>query len=405
MEYYRLDLPNGIRCIHRQVKSTVASCCLTVNTGSRDELSGEHGMAHFIEHALFKGTHRRKSYQINSRLENLGGELNAFTTKEETVLYAVTLRKDFSLAAELIADIAFHSTFPSREIEREKEVVIDEIHSYKDSPVERIYDDFEDRIFAGSPLGHNILGDKKSLMKYEPADLQRFIDRTYNTDQMVFSSVGPWGERRFREVCERYFAPVPCNVRKFERGGTVDVPPFRVEEEQNTFQAQCVIGGKTCSNRSERRIALSLLVNLLGGPSSNSLLNMALRERNGLTYNIESNYALFSDTGLSTFNFSTDKDKIDICIDLIYKELNRVISGKISPRKFAVAKKQFIGQLCILAENNESNMLSAGKSLLVYDRIDPTQEVVRKIQILTLSDLAEIAQEVYGQPLSFLIYK
>jgi len=405
MEYYQFELPNGIRCVHRQIKGAVSYCGLTINTGSRDELPTEYGMAHFAEHSLFKGTKHRKAYQINSRLENLGGELNAFTTKEETVLHAITLRKDFSKAVELISDITFHPTFPEREIEKEKEVIFDEINSYKDSPSERIYDEFEDRLFSGSSLGHNILGKKQAILRYNSSGLEAFHQRTYNTDQMVFSAIGPVGERRFREVCERYLAPIPCNERKFERTGGIGVSPFRVERKFNTFQAHCIIGERAYSNQSDKRIPFSLLVNMLGGLSSNSLLNMALRERNGFSYNIEANYIPFGDSGISTIYFSSDKDKVDVCIDLIYKELNKLILGKISPRQFSIAKKQFIGQLHISMENNESNMLSAGKSLLVYGRIDSTAEMIRKIQAVSLSDVIDVAREIYDRSLSLYIYK
>jgi predicted Zn-dependent peptidase len=405
MEYFQFELPNGIRCVHRPVKGAVNYCGLAINTGSRDELPGEQGLAHFTEHLLFKGTQRRKAYQINSRLENVGGELNAFTTKEETLLHAATLRRDFPRAAELIADIAFYSTFPAHEIEREKEVVLDEINSYKDAPAERIYDDFEDRLFAGSPLGHNILGSKQAVMRFQSADIHEFRKRAYNTDQMVFSSVGPIGERRFREVCERFFGPIPCNERGFRRLAVPDVPAFRVEQKHRTFQAHCLIGGRAYSHLSPQRLPFLLLVNLLGGPFSNSLLNMALRERNGFSYTIEAGYTPLAETGVSAIYFSSDKDKTDVCIDLIFKELDKVISGKITSRQFAVSKKQFIGQLYISMENSENNMLSAGKSLLLYNRIDSLGEMIRKIEAVTPGDLVEVAREVYGGPQSFFIYK
>lgn len=197
MEFTRYTLRNGIRCIHKQVRSAAVHCALTVGTGSRDEQPAEHGMAHLLEHAFFKGTERRRAYHINCRLENLGGELNAYTTKEETVIHTTTLRADLSKAAELIADIVFHSTFPAKELEKEKDIIVDEINSYKDSPSERIFDDFEDLVFKGSPLGHNILGSKASLMKYTRDDLKRFVARTYNTDQMVFSVIGNVSPKRF----------------------------------------------------------------------------------------------------------------------------------------------------------------------------------------------------------------
>ena len=226
MEFTCYTLPNGIRCIHKQVRSAVVNCALTVNTGSRDEEMSEQGLAHLLEHAFFKGTTHRKAFHINCRLENLGGELNAYTTKEETVVHATTLRGDFAKAAELIADIVFHSTFPQRELEKEKEVIVDEINSYKDSPSDRIFDDFEDMIFVGSSLGHNILGCKSALMKYTRDDLLRFVARTYNTDQMVFSVIGNVSAKRFKDTCDRYFGGMGESLRGFTRDAVVPVASF-----------------------------------------------------------------------------------------------------------------------------------------------------------------------------------
>lgn len=404
-EFIHFELPNGIRCIHKPVRSAVVYCGLTVGAGSRDERPDEHGIAHLVEHALFKGTMRRKAWQINNRLENRGGELNAFTTKEETVVHAATLRGDFGRAAELIADVVFRSVFPSAEIEREKEVILDEINSYKDSPAERIYDDFEDRLFAGSTLGHNILGNKRAMVRYAPDDIRAFRDRTYNTDRMVFSSVGNFGERRFREVCERWFGAVKRNVRAFERAPVPEAAPFRDEVRRNSFQAHCVLGTKAYPSNDPKRIPLSLLVNLLGGMSANSLLNTALRERNGFSYSVEANYTPFSDTGLATIYFGTDREKLDRCLELIDRELRKITSGALSSHRFAVAKRQFIGQFHISAESNEGTMIGAGKSVLLYNRVDPAAEAVRRIQAVTLDQLIEVAQEIFSPPLSVLIYK
>jgi predicted Zn-dependent peptidase len=405
MEYFVFQLPNGIRCVYRQSRTAAAYCGLTINAGSRDELASEHGIAHLIEHSIFKGTARRKAYQINCRLENLGGELNAYTTKEETVVHATTLRGDFARAAELVADVVFRATFPPKEVEREKEVILDEINTYKESPAERIYDEFEDRIFSGSSLGHNILGNKKSVLKQTSSDICAFRQRTYNTDQMVFSAVGSFGPKRFRDVCERFFSDIPANPRAFQREAPVPVLPFEEVRRHRTFQAHCLLGSRAYSHGDERRVALSLLVNLLGGLSSNSLLNIALRERNGFTYNIEANYTPFSDTGIASIYFGTDKDKIERCLEIIDGEIGKIIAGKITPRQFSMAKKQFIGQFLLSMESNEGNMLSAGKSLLIYNRIDTTAEIVQRIRALTQADLIEVARDIYAPPLSMLIYR
>ncbi len=405
MEYLFFELPNGIRCVHRPTRSSAAWCGLTIHAGSRDERASEHGLAHFIEHSLFKGTHRRKAHQINGRLENRGGELNAFTTKEETVVHATVLRGDFARAVELIADVVFHSTFPEKEIVREKEVILDEINAYKDSPAERIYDEFEERLFARSPLAHNILGDRKSLARFTPDDLHAFRKRTYNTDQMVFSSVGPFGEKRFQEVCERYLGPVPANRRTFCREVPGDVGVFREIRHPRTFQAHCLLGSRAYPHSDPRRIPLMLLVNLLGGMSSNSLLNTALRERNGLTYSVEANYTPFVDTGIASIYFGTDREQVERCLRIIGDEMAKIYDGRLSARQFAAAKRQFTGQFLLSLENNEGNMLSAGKSLLAYGRVDSTAEVLDRIRAVTLSEVVEVAREIYVPPLSMLIYQ
>lgn len=406
MEFTSYTLPNGIRCIRKQVRSAVVNCALTVNTGSRDETSSEHGMAHLLEHAFFKGTTHRKAFHINCRLENLGGELNAYTSKEETVIHTTTLRGDLAKAAELIADIVFCSTFPHRELEREKEVIIDEINSYKDSPSERIFDDFEDLLFAGSSLGHNILGSKHALLKYMPEDLFRFVGRTYNTDQMVFSVIGNVSEKRFIELCNRYFGEVKMSLRGFVRDTVSSCIPFSKTLHKKCYQTHCILGGSAYNLNDDRRVVLSLLTNLLGGPSANSLLNIAVRERNGLSYNIEASFTPFSDTGLATIYFGTDKEKSDECFELVHRELTRIKSGKLSDHLLRIAKKQYIGQVTIAMENNESYMLSAARSFMIYNHIDGMDAIWRKIQTVTQEEIVEVANEIYASDrMSTLIYR
>ncbi len=406
MEYLEIvELPNGITCIHKPVRSAVAHCGLTINTGSRDELASEHGLAHFIEHSFFKGTQRRRAFHINNRLENLGGELNAFTTKEETVVHATTLRGDFPKAAELIADVVFHSTFPQRELDKEKEIVVDEINSYKDSPAERIFDDYEDLLFKGSSLGHNILGSKKSLMRYTTADIFAFTRRTHNTDKMVFSSVGNFSGKRFRDICEQYFSDIPVNLRAFERDQVPGYQYFEKTVNKNTHQAHCVLGTRAYSNRDERRVELSLLLNMLGGPSANSILNVALRERNGLTYNVEAGYSAFSDTGMASIYFATDPENLDRCRELIDKELKIITTEGITPRRLAVAKKQFVGQLAIAMESNEGLMLGAGKSYLIYREVDTMAEMVKRIDRIRPEDINRVADDIFQSNLSVLIHR
>lgn len=264
-EFHTYRLPNGIRGIHRQVRGNVAHCALVVGAGTRDELKSEHGLAHFAEHAFFKGTERRRAYQVNCRLENLGGELNAYTTKEETTLHATVLRGDFAKAAELIADVAFRSTFPERELEREREVILDEINTYKDSPADRIYDDFEDMLFEGSALGHNILGTKAALARYRSEHIHAFVRRTHTTDQMVFSSIGNITPQRIEAIAARHFADMPATVRAFERTAPAPVAPFERSVARHTHQSHCIVGARAYGILDPKRLPLALLVNILGG--------------------------------------------------------------------------------------------------------------------------------------------
>ena len=401
---YTYQLPNGIRGIHRAVRSDVAYCALIINAGTRDELADEFGLAHFTEHALFKGTEHRRAYHINCRLENLGGELNAYTTKEETTIHATVLKRDIAKAAELISDIAFHSTFPEKELAREREVVADEINSYKDSPADMIYDTFEDMIFDGSQLGHNILGRKAALKNYTTERIHRFVNRTHTTDQMVFASVGNISERRIREIAERYFATVPASTRNFKRIVPAPIAQFEKNISKHLHQAHCIIGGRAYSLNDERRLPLALLINTLGGPCANSLLNIAVRERNGLTYNIEANYTPYTDTGAASIYFSSDRDKIDRCRELVAEQIGELCKNSLTARQLAIAKKQYMGQVAIAMESRESYMIGTGKSYLIYNEVEPIEKVYARVEAITREQIADIANEIFGLT-STLIYK
>lgn len=404
MEFYTYTLPNGIRGIHRQVRSTVAHCALVIGAGSRDEHPGQYGLAHLTEHAFFKGTERRRAWQVNCRLENLGGELNAFTTKEETTIHATTLRGDFAKAAELIADIAFRSTFPEREIEREKEVIADEINTYKDSPAEMLYDTFEDMLFEGSELGHNILGRKAALMRYDGAAIRAFTARTHTTDRMVFSSIGNFSPKTAEATALRYFGEQAATTRGFERAAPPAVKPFEKTVTKHTHQTHCIIGNRACGIEETKRLPLALLVNVLGGPSANSLLNVEVREKHGLSYNIEANYIPYGDSGLVAIYFSSEHANEAQCAELVKRQLQRLQTTPLTGRQLSMAKKQFIAQLAISGESNENYMLSAGKSLLTHDEIDTMEEVYAKIGALTAAQLTEAAEEVFTK-MSRLTYK
>ena len=403
-EFETYTLPNGIRGIHRQVCSGVTHCALVVNSGSRDERPSEYGIAHFTEHALFKGTERRKAYQVNCRLENLGGELNAYTTKEDTTLHATTLRHDFSRAVELISDVIFRSTYPEKELRKEREVIADEINTYKDSPSERIYDDFEDMIFAGSELGHNILGSKASIQRISTAEIKSFVGRTYTTDQMVFSSIGNFSAKSAQAVAERYLSDFQPTKREYQRIVPAVYEAFDKRISRHTHQSHGIIGTRGYGITDERRLPLALLVNILGGPSANSLLNLLLREKYGLSYNVEASYTPYSDSGIVGIYFSSDHANTEQCIELIEEEIARLRGELITPRRLQVAKRQFVAQMAISMESNEGYMLGAGKSFLLYKDIDTLEEAYKKVMAITAEQIMEVAKDSFGN-LSRLIYK
>ena len=400
-------LPNGLRFVHRRTLSPVAHCGLHINTGTRDEQLAENGIVHLIEHMFFKGTSKRSAYHINNRLENVGGELNAFTTKEETVLHATVLKSDIEKAIELIADMAFRSTFPEKELVKEKEVIIDEINSYKDNPSELIFDDFDELLFAASPLGRPILGTAESLKNILPDHIKTFTAQHYRTSQMVFSTIGKFSPKRIEQLINKHFGEFE---NTHANNKLRQLPPaykiFQVEKERNTFQAHCVMGNRAYSFNDKKRIGLALLTNYLGGPAANSRLNTLLREKHGLVYTIEANYTPYCDCGSATIYFGTDKGNLDQCFDLINKELTLVCTKLFGTAQLHRIKKQLLGQLSISSDNAESQMLSQGKSLTVYNSVETFEQLKAKIDALSAMELQEIANEIFSKDkLSTLIYK
>lgn len=406
MQLFFHTLKNGIRLVHQQVDSPVSHFGVLLNTGSRDEQPGEQGIAHFIEHVIFKGTQKRKAYHILSRIEDVGGELNAYTTKEETAVYATFLNEYYARSMELISDILVNSTFPQKEIEKEKEVVIEEINSYKDSPSELIFDEFEEVLFDGHPIARNILGTPKHVKKFSREAIFKFIQRNYHTDQMVLSSVGNISFSKVVKLAERYFGPMPENLRNHKREGFHNYQPSSRTVQKDTYQAHCVLGNIACDHQDPRRIGMVLLNNVLGGQSMNSRLNLSLRERNGLAYNVESNYTAYSDTGQFSIYFGTDKENLDRAIKLVQKELFLIKNKELGFQQLKNAKKQLIGQLAISSDNREDLMLSIGKSYLLFNQVDSMEQVYEKINRITSMEIMELANEVFDESkISTLIYK
>lgn len=403
-EFFTYTLPNGVRCILKRTSSPVVHCAMTINTGTRDELRGEFGIAHMVEHNIFKGTTHRRAHHINCRLENLGGELNAYTAKEETVIYATSLKRDFAKAVELLVDVIFHSTFPEHEVEMEKEVIFDEINLYKDTPAERIFDDWEDLLFEGSELGHNILGSKATLRRLHSSHLTEFVRRTYNTDQMVFSVTGNIGEAQFVRTIDRYLAAEPANLRGFVRSAPAPIEQFHTTRQRGTHQAHCIIGGRGYDLHSERRLPLVMLTNIVGGPSANSLLNVLLREKNALSYAVEAAYTPMSDCGNFTIYFSSDKERTERCHELVMRQLTDLCEKPLSPRRLQTAKRQFLGQFTVSGENAEGYMLGVGKSYLSFGTVDSQQDIFDRVNSLSAMELVDVATDTFKN-LSTLIYR
>lgn len=397
---------NGLRLIHHEVPNKAAYCGLIINAGSRDEWEEELGVAHFIEHVIFKGTEKRKAYHILSRLEDVGGELNAYTTKEDTCIYATFMPRDYERTLELFADIVFHSVFPEKELEKEKDVVLDEINSYKDSPGELIFDDFEELIYKGYPIGRNILGNEVAVQKIDRKMILDFVDRNYRPERMVISSVGNISFDKLVRVVEKYFGSYGRGNSSLARVKPEVYVPCFVKEERDTYQSHCIIGNVAYDQMQEKRVALSLLVNLLGGPGMNSRLNLNIRERYGLAYNIEASYTSYSDTGVCMIYFGCDKENAAWCLDLCRKEMRLLYEEKLGPVQLKRAKAQMIGQITISSENYENLMLSIGKSFLVYDRVDSLEDVYSQIEGITPEILMEVAKEVFDlEKQTILLYK
>jgi predicted Zn-dependent peptidase len=399
-------LSNGIRVIHRYADSPVAHLGILINAGSRDEKEDEHGLAHFIEHSVFKGTKKRKAFHVLSRVEDVGGELNAYTTKEETTLYSTFLSGFYGRAAELLADILFNSVYPEKEINREKEVIAEEINSYKDSPSELIFDEFEELVFDGHPIARNILGTTKNINKFNRKAILQFIENNYHTNQMVISSVGKINFEKLIKIIEKDFGSVKARYRENGRKRFELYVPGERLMEKDTFQTHCVLGNISFDAVHPKRNVMVLLNNILGGQSMNSRLNLALRERKGMAYNIESNYTAYSDTGLFSVYFGTDKENFEKAYNLVLKEFKLLRDKKLGAVQLSKAKKQLIGQIAISTDSRDDLMLTIGKSYLLYNKVDPLRVVFKKIEAITAEELMEVANVVLDEKsLSRLVYQ
>jgi len=406
MTYQTYTLSNGLRIIHKPDSTAVTYCGLVINTGSRDETEQEQGMAHFIEHMLFKGTEKRRSGHIINRLENVGGELNAYTSKEETVVYAIVLNEYFERAMELVFDIAFHSIFPQKEIDKEVVIIIDEIQSYNDSPSELIFDDFEELIFANHPIAHNILGKPEMLEQYSTDDAVRFVRKHYKPEEMVFFVLGDLDFNHLTRMGEKYLKSETFIKEPVVRTSPTSYQPVRKEIDKNTHQVHFMLGNRSYDLYHPNRLGMYLLTNILGGPGMNSLLNLSIREKHGLVYNVESNFQPFTDTGMWSVYFGCDTENAARCEQLVLAELQKLRDQPLSENALRKYKLQLMGQMAISSEQKENFALSLGKSYLRYGKIEDLESVKKRIEALTPEILQQIAIEMYDpDQLSVLIYR
>ncbi len=405
MEVIRHELKNGIRMVHTPLPSGIGYCGLLFNTGSRDERDDETGLAHFIEHVLFKGTQKRKAWHILSRMEDVGGELNAYTTKEETFLYASFLKEDYPRAMELLADIAFRSSFPANEIEHEKEVVLEEISSYLDSPGELIYDEFENMIFPGQPLGRFILGKPEDVKKITRDKVVRFYENNYATGEIIFCSAGNIPEGKIKHLFEKYFSDIPYKPRRHQRLPVTGYYRSERKEKKETYQSHCILGTAGYRITDKKRTGLYLLNNILGGQGLNSRLNLTLREKRGLAYAVESSYNPYMDTGVFSIYFGTDRKDLDKSLRLTLGELKKLREKPLGPMQLKRAKKQLSGQLIRSVENPENLIANMGRTLLVFDKTFDLLGMLQAIDELTSRDIHAIANEILDPAsLSSLIF-
>lgn len=400
-------LDNGLRVVVDHRSGQVVYCGLIVDAGTRDQLESESGLAHFIEHMSFKGTRRRRSWHIINRMEAVGGDLNAYTGKEHTVYYCTTLRQYLARALDLLFDITLCSTFPQNEIDREVEVVIDEIESYNDTPTELIYDDFEAMLFPNHPLGRNILGDADRLRQYRTADLAAFTNRLYNPDRMVLFVYGDITlrevERMALRLCQAesitcslsHLTPNPSPLTPNPSPFTLNPSSSLVEVKKDTHQAHVILGCQAYALSDERYMGLALLTNILGGPGMNSRLNVSLRERRGLVYTVESNFTGYTDTGVWTTYFGCDHSDVDRCQKLVSNELERLMESPLSSAQLAAAKRQMRGQATLSWENGENVAIGMGRRLLHLGETCTLEQYCAAIDRLDANQLCNIARDVF----------
>ena len=432
MKYNTYTLDNGLRIIHLPSDSKVVYCGYQINAGTRNEEPGEEGLAHFCEHVTFKGTERRKAWHILNCLESVGGDLNAYTNKEGTVYYSAILKEHIARAVNLLTDIVFHSVYPQAEIDKEVEVICDEIESYNDSPAELIYDEFENIIFKGSPLGHNILGTAEQVRSFKTEDALRFTRKLYRPDNAIFFAYGDIDFKKLVRLLKKSFLSEERRVKSEEttfgdrRESQFNSPEaqaqFNIQHstfntqhsfegqtivmQKNTHQAHVMIGTRAYDVNDSRRMPLYLLNNMLGGPGMNAKLNLALREHNGLVYTVESTMVAYGDTGVWSIYFGCDEHDVKRCLRLVRKELDKFMQKPLSEAQLKAAKKQIKGQVGVACDNRENFALDFGKSFLHYGWEKNVDRLYEQVDEITAEQIQAVAQELFDKDrLTTLIFR
>ena len=406
VNYELHTLPNGIRIVHKQMSHTkVVHCGFMLNIGSRDEPKHLQGIAHFWEHMAFNGTTKRKAFHILNRLDAVGGELNAYTTKEKITFHASVLDAHFEKAVDLLTDITFDSVFPEKQILKERNVILEEMAMYKDTPEDAIQDEFDYLVFGDHPMGVNILGKSETINKFKKKDFQNFIKNNINTEEIVFTCVGNISMKKVIKLTEKYMADIPHLSVKRDRIPVNNYQPSTCQHERSITQSLCVMGRPSYSSSDEKRLPFFLLVNLLGGSGMNSRLNLSLREKHGLVYAIDTSYTSYSDTGLFGIYFGTEPKRLNKSITLVKRELNKLQNTSLGVKQLHACKEQLIGQLAMSEENNANLMLAMGKSMLDKNYIDSLEGIFDKIRKVTANELQSIAKEMFEESmLSCLTY-
>jgi predicted Zn-dependent peptidase len=412
--YGVLQLENGLRLVQRKlIESEIIHCGLMINAGSRDENALNNGIAHFIEHTVFKGTGKRKSHYLLTAIEKVGGELNAYTTREKTCFYVSCLKQYADRAVDILSDMTFNASFPEKEIEKEKKVIVDEIEMYEDSPDESIYDDFYALAFNGHALGFNILGTPETVRSFNREMIQGFRGPLHTAGATVLSIVGDLSVKQSTALAEKYLKDIPAGKPIAERiapfsanvGNGMPYKAFELTKEMDFTQAHCMMGNIAYSKHDPRRFALSLVNNIIGGAGMSSRLNLAVREKHGLTYHISSNYSNYQDTGIFSVYFATDRKQVSRCRELIDRELKKMRTQKLSASQLSQAKVQLLGQIAMIDENPNIHMQSQARSLLDYDRVYSFRDFLRRVDEVTAEQMLEVANEIFDpSQWSTLIY-